>query len=447
MRDYCLGIDIGTSKVAIVLCSSPSNIIEVRSQPHNATAKATSTRLEQDPHDMLNVCYSLIKSLPAELRERTGGIGITGQMHGIVLVDSKFCPVTNLINWQDRRCSEIPGLLHSISEKTKYKLSDGFGFATLLWFLHTRTLPAGACYGTTVQDLLALKLTGNKELLIDTSMAASWGFFNTKVQEWDYEAIKLAGIDLNMLPKVMPCGGVAGELSLEAAKEFGIASGALVMLPVGDNQASLMATIKHVKSEIALTLGTSSQVSLISDCPIEMQGVTFENRPYAFKKTAVVAAAMCGGNAWEWLAKFITKVVSSVGLEEPPIEKIYELMNDEGLKAKDELIIKPNFHGERYNEELKGIIEGITLENMNVGTLSRGLARGLVRNLKDMLPKEMWKNRTIVVSSGNALRRIPLLRKMVEEEFGLPLEILDSKEETATGAAINAYNGLNKVSP
>jgi sedoheptulokinase len=448
MDKYSLGIDIGTSKIAVVVCSGKDNVVKVLSEAHNANVETSyMTRVEQDPHKMLEVCYKLIKSLPSELKERIGAIGITGEMHGIVLVDSEFSFVTNLINWQDRRCTEVPGLLHSINEQTKYKLNDGFGFATLLWYLHTKTLPVKACYGTAVQDLLVARLTKQKQLLIDTSMAASWGFFNNKSQTWDYEVIKSTGIDLNMLPKILPCGEVAGELSLEAAKEFGIPQGVLVMVPIGDNQASLMGTIRDIKSEITLTLGTSSQASVISDSLIEVKGITtFDNRPYAFKKTAVVAAAMCGGNAWKWLAEFITHIISSVGLEAPPIDKVYELMNNEGLKAKDELIIKPYFHGERYDEELKGAIEGITLKNMNVGTLARGLARGLIRNLKDMLPEEIRKNRKTVVGSGNALRRIPLFQQMVEEEFGLPLKILDFKEETAIGAAINAYNTLNKIS-
>ena len=448
MDKYCLGIDIGTSKVAVVICSSADNVIKVLSETHNANIETYyTTRVEQDPHKMLEVCFKLIKSLPAELKERIGAIGITGQMHGIVLVDSEFSPVINLVNWQDRRCTEVPGLLHSISEKTKYKLNDGFGFATLLWYLHNNSLPLETHYGTTVQDLLVAKLTKHKQLLIDTSMAASWGFFDIKSQTWDYEAIKSTGINLNMLPKILPCGDIAGKLSVEAAKELGIPQGVLVMVPIGDNQASLMGTIRDIKNEITLTLGTSSQASVISDFPIGVKGVsTFENRPYAFKKTAVVAAAMCGGNAWKWLAEFIIHIISSVGLESPPIDKIYELMNNEGLKAKDELIINPYFHGERYNEELKGAIEGITLGNMNIGTLARGLAKGLIKNLKDMLPEDVRKNKKTIVGSGNALRRTPLFQQMIKEEFGLALEILDSKEETSIGAAINAYNALNKVS-
>jgi hypothetical protein len=78
---------------------------------------------------------------------------------------------------------------------------------------------------------------------------------------------------------------------------------------------------------------------------------------------------------------------------------------------------------------------GLTMDNFRLGAVARGLARGIVRNLRGMLPAAALRGRRRVVGSGNALRRVPLLQAMVREEFGPPLVLSAGREEAATGAA------------
>jgi len=134
--------------------------------------------------------------------------------------------------------------------------------------------------------------------------------------------------------------------------------------------------------------------------------------------------------AEEWLASFGAKV--------PAREEIYRRLNESGLAADETFDFRPNFAGERHDPGLQGAIAGLDLNNFGLGCVARSLARGIAQNLKNMLPADCLAGRTRIVGSGNCLRRNPLIQKMVEEVFGLPLKLSESTEEAAVGAALNA---------
>src|SRR3974377_2376113 len=99
-----LGIDIGSSKVAAVLLNEEKNIEAIASARHEADLIAPPDRHEQAPPRLLEAAWGVVKSLPLDLRQKTVAIGVTGQMHGILLLDGNRRFLTPLITWQDQRC-------------------------------------------------------------------------------------------------------------------------------------------------------------------------------------------------------------------------------------------------------------------------------------------------------------------------------------------------------
>ena len=132
------------------------------------------------------------------------------------------------------------------------------------------------------------------------------------------------------------------------------------------------------------------------------------------------------------------KWLSDLALGSPGRDAIYTRLNELGLTAKDGLTVAPNFLGERHNETLRGAIGGIDLNNFDLDRLSRGLAKGLMENLKQMLPEAVFRHRTGIAASGNALRLNRLLVEVAEEIVQLPVRMCDGREEAACGAAILA---------
>ena len=92
-------------------------------------------------------------------------------------------------------------------------------------------------------------------------------------------------------------------------------------------------------------------------------------------------------------------------------------------RAPGTLDVRPTFLGERHAPSRRGRIDGIDLENFSLGNLARSLGRGLAANLKGMLPPEALARRIRMVGSGNGLRRNPMLRKCVEEVFGMTVDL------------------------
>ena len=380
-----------------------------------------------------------MRELPAELRRRVRSVGLTGQMHGVVLLDAAGEPVSPLVTWQDGRSLE-KGFLDDLASRSGYVLSTGFGGATLAWLIRHGAMPARAVSAGTIQDVAVARLCGQARPVTDPTDAASWGLFDLRMLTWDVEAFAAAGIPPGLLPEVRPCGSPAGNLSPAMAESLGLPAGVPVTVAIGDNQASLLATLREPETEIALTLGTGAQVSAVLGAGAAIdwaaRASTFEYRPYPGGRYAVVAASLCGGAAWAWLADAANSWTRELGLEPLPRNRVFERLNELGLAATGEIAVRPHFLGERHDPRLRGSIERLDLSGFDLGRLARGLARGILGNLRQMLPPWALHGRARIVGSGNALRRNPLLQRTAEEAFGLPLRLTEGREEAALGAAI-----------
>ncbi len=213
---------------------------------------------------------------------------------------------------------------------------------------------------------------------------------------------------------------------------------------IGDLQASLLATVRDPEHDLALTLGTGGQATVITAGPIDAAALrpTCSYWPYPGNRTAIVAASLSGGAAWAWLVDSVVSWLDDLNVEGSSRDAIFERINALGLDAPSELVVQSHFLGERHDPSLRGSIDGLTRSNFSLGNVARGLARSIVLNLRAMLPPEALEHRTRVVGSGNALRRTPLLQQMAEEVFGLPLTLVEGREEAATGAALLAAGRL-----
>jgi len=262
--------------------------------------------------------------------------------------------------------------------------------------------------------------------------------------------VGVTGVPCDVLPRIEPCGGRAGYLNGPVAQKLGLSPGIPVAVAIGDNQASLLSTLKDPEAELGLTLGTGGQLAAVLPMDFSYDSLpesgTFELRPYPESRSVLVGAALCGGSAWAWLAETVEKWLRDLDLAPPPRDEIYRRINELGSAAEDNLLVVPQFGAERYDPALKGSISGIDLNNFDLGTVSRALARGIFENLQSMVPALILNDRRRIRGSGNALRLNPLLQSMAERVFGLPFFLSEYREEAACGAAINA-SGLLTTNP
>jgi len=440
-----LGIDIGTSKVAAVLVDDTGKCLASHSIAHAASVPGLPQEYaEQDPGILLDTAAAAVSALPESLRGGVSAIGVTGQMHGVVPLDKNGAACGNLVTWQDRRCDQP--FLAALERKSGHLLRTGYGCATLAWQAGHGGLPSGVCGSATIHDYLVSRLCDLRQPLCDPTDAASWGMFDLSSLSWDTAAVISTGLNPGLLPEIVSCSTQAGTLCAGEAARWGLAEGVPVAVAIGDNQASLAATLSDPEHELALTLGTGGQLSAVmpqgTEAAVLLPDATFEYRPYPGLRLLAVASCLCGGAAWKWLADSVQSMLADTGHDRMDENDLYALLNARGLESETGLTVRPHFLGERHDPSLRGAIDGIDLANCSLGSLARGLARGIIGNLQSMLPEPALDGRTRVMLSGNALRRNELLRVMAREVLGLETELVNGTEEAATGAALLAGRSM-----
>lgn len=441
-----LGVDIGTTKTAAVVVGTDGSVEESASAVHGAGVPDGHGRCEQDAWALLASALESVRSLSDDARQRVRAVGVTGQMHGVVLYGRDGAPVSPLVNWQDQRCLDDPSFLQKMQSRSGLALQTGYGCATLAWLRAHDAVPGDAVGGCTIHDLLAARLCGAVRVVTDPTDAASWGGLDLTARQWDTTALDEAGVPVGLLPEVVPCGTVIGTVTQEMAEQFGIRSGLPVCAAIGDNQASLVATLGDPEHDLALTLGTGGQLSGVVrslDGCVPGDGGRYEMRPYPGGRYLAVAASLCGGAAWAWLVDTVGEWCRGLGVPVPERPALFETIDRLACEATNTLDIRPSFLGERHDPSLRGRIDGIDLHNGDLGTVACSLAHGIARSFVDRLPAAACAGRQRVVGSGNALRRSAAMRRAVEAELGLPVVLSEGTEEAATGAALVARDATD----
>ena len=436
---YCLGIDFGTSKIASVIMDSTTSQIHdcssIKTEAEIATAHAGFA--EQDVEKIIQTLYKAVNSLSSDLRRKATAIGVTGQMHGVMLWNGKT--TSPLYTWQDKRASAT-GMLEQIRKASGYeRLQDGYGAVTLAWLAANEAL-SGWQYAATIHDYAVSRFCGLEHPVTDAADAASWGLFNIYSGRWDNAAIKRLKIPEKFFPEVVKCGSIAGRLSAISATALGLPAGIPVTVATGDNQAAIIATSGDPEQELYLTIGTGAQLSaILSRSEINSIDIpaSAEIRPYTDDRFLVVAAALSGGQSMLWMTSMLDSWIHDLGLPQLSRDELFKRLDKLAVQSTDHTLdFKPNFNGERHNPTLTGSIDNIRESNFTLANVFRSLADGVLKNLAAMMPETVWQSKQCVVANGNAVRNLAIIKQLIPVVFNMPVRILDSSEEAACGAAM-----------
>lgn len=447
-----LAVDLGTSKLcAAAVDALTGQALAIRSCENDTDVKGLPDDLhEQDPVKTLDLCFDLIRQVLSD--EAVAGhpveaIGISGQMHGVLLVDRKLRPLTNLITWRDRRTAgggpgyigESVELLDKGAElRTGCRLAVGYGGATIRW-LQRNGLLAERCTALTIAGYIAASLTG--VLGIDETHAASWGLLDLARNEWDEQSISRLGIPKDVLPPIRLSGQPLTELTTDAAAKLGI-KGAVVCSPVGDCQASVIGCAGFATDTVVLNIGTGAQISVPSAEPAYTAGL--DAWPVPFGGFLQLGAALCGGWSYAYLHRFFAETLREMCGVEVSNEALYERMNALAASAESGtagLVVDTRFSGTRKDESVKGSISSIDTLNLTPANLCLGVFEGVVRDLHSMYLTADSNAAKRLIASGNAVRKNAVLRSVIGRTFDLECFTSSLPEEATRGAAYAAAVG------
>ncbi len=436
-----LGIDWGPPKTPAVIVDENRQLLAVANTVHHADLPTVPDGAEQSVEKIIDGVAATLAQLPPELRRQISAVGVTGQMHSVLLGNDH--EISPLVTWQDHRCGEAA--LKEFKQKANVTLREGFGGTTLARLAAAKQL-AHRQFAATISDYLVRLLTGNHSMITDPTHAASWGLYDNATGNWNHPAVDALGIPRALLPEIRPCGSIAGTICAEAARRFGLPGGTPVINAIGDNQASILSSGNDWEHAIYLTLGTGAQLSIVAASTPKQSSASVEARPFPGGRTLLVAAPLCGGAAFAWLADTVNAFRRDLGEPELPKGKLLDRLDALALleleRGEPEIAIAPHFSGERRDPSLRGSCSGLSLVNTTPGKLGAALALGIIRNLKAGFHPEHLAEKTIIIGSGNAVRLLKSIQRAIRQEFALPLQLSETREEAAYGAAQQALTSI-----
>jgi sugar (pentulose or hexulose) kinase len=400
---------------------------------------------------MVETTIRLLADLVDQIPEaRVEGIGVTGQQHGMTLLDREGRACGPFIGWQDRRSLEpMPSgqtFLSRMREiggdhflSSEYLPARGYLGTTLFWLAATGQLPAQT-RAAFAPDVLAGRLCGRLPVTDPTNAAGS-GVFNVLTGAWNEALIRLLGLSPDIFPVVHPSCVWIGGLSEEMARRAGLPSGLPVANACGDNQASFAGSVAGYNDAALVNIGTGGQISVFHPAPVRIEGLLA--RPFLKPGYLLVGAGLTGGRSYAVLERFIRLVGTQIfGLKELP--DVYDRMNELAARissGSDGLVCEPVFTGSLKEPERRGLWSGVSDANLTPGHVTRALLEGMAGQFYGMyrtLLEAGIQERRRFVGAGNGVRKNPLLSRILEETFGMPLHIVGHPEEAAFGAALCA---------
>ena len=423
-----IGLDIGTTSISAVAAEVSSGaLLRSVTVPNDGILPSPDgvSRL-QDPVRIVETALGLKESLAAEFSP-VAAIGVTGQMHGILYLNQAGRAVSPLYTWQDGRGNLPYGkstYAAHLSTRSCYPLASGFGLVTHFINREQGLVPSEAVTFCTIQDYIALLLARRKTPLLHASDAASFGCFDLEAHTFDRFAMEKLGFDNAFLPAVTAETAIIGQ------------DGSIpVAAAIGDNQASVLGSLRE-NADILVNIGTGSQVSAVVSAPVPFPAGAV--RPYVDGKFLLAGSPLCGGRAYALLHRFFARCAELFGGDG---RDIYTVMNDMAAEQPEDhsLTVDTRFCGTRNDPALRGALSEISEDNFTPEQLTRGVLWGMTAELRGLYGEmPLLSPATGLVGSGNAVRKNPVLRRYLEEQFNLPLKLPVHREEAAFGAAVFA---------
>ena len=451
--EYVIGVDLGTSGTKTVLFSTDGQPIASKTieyplyQPQNGWA-------EQAPEDWWHAACGSMKEVisksginPKDIK----GIGISGQMHGLVMLDKAGNVLRRSIIWCDQRtaaeCDEITNKVGAsrLIELTANPALTGFTASKILWVRNNEPEIYEKCAHILLpKDYVRYMLTG--EFATEVSDASGMQLLDVPNRCWSDEVLSKLGIDKSLLAKVYESPEITGKVTAQAAELCGVPAGTPVVGGAGDNAAAAVGT-GTVQDGIAFTtLGTSGVVFAHTDkLSIDPKGRVHTFCCAVPSAWHVMGVTQAAGLSLKWFRDNFcdAEMAAAKGMKKDP----YYLMDKQAENipiGAERLLYLPYLMGERtphLDPNCRGAFIGLSAMHTRQHML-RAVMEGVVYSQRDSV--EVLRGMGVKINDMLACGgggTSPLWRQMLADVYGCPVKTVVSKEGPALGVAILASVG------
>lgn len=421
-----MGIDLGTSGLKVVVISDQLEPLQSSYGAYDIVADGELGAV-QSPEVWWQTLLQCLEPINCH---DICGVGLSGQMHGLVMIDANGALLSNAFIWSDRRSANqakrINELLCEMNNPVGNRVASGFLLSSLLWVkenqpalyrqIHKVMLP---------KDYLRFRLCG--QVATDPSDASGTGAYDILQDSWCTPLLERLDINPAIFPPIIPSVGNGQQIDAMLCPRL---SGAW-LAGGGDHAVQLLGNGIFQTGVMNCNIGTASQLSVTLPKPdndsMYRTNLFCHVLPELYN---MVGATLNGGVVLKWVRNQICPELSYAQMD--------QLAEDVPCGA-DGLILLPYLNGERAphaNPALRGILHGLTL-NHTRGHIIRAAMEGILLSLREV--QDIFVQASIpsmkIIASGNAASSATMLQ-MQANIFGNDIYICQVGEQAAVGAAL-----------
>ena len=451
--NYLIGIDVGTSATKTVLFDEAGTVMASASQeyplyqPKNGWA-------EQKPEDWRDAVLATLERVVSQAaveREAIKGIGISGQMHGLVMLDEAGEVIRPSIIWCDQRTGEeVEDMLRIMPKERWIEITanpplTGWTAAKILWVRKHEPENYSRCKHILLpKDYIRYILTG--VFATEVSDASGMQLLDVPGRRWSDEVLEALQIEKSMLGKVYESCEVTGTLLPEIAEKTGLTADVKVVGGAGDNAAAAVGTGIVRDGTAFTTIGTSGVVfAHSSQVSIDKKGRVHTCCCAVPGAWHIMGVTQGAGLSLKW---FKDEFCQDYGAEAKAQGKdVYDLINEDVKTipaGSDKLIYLPYLMGERtphLDPDCRGVFFGLSAIHTKKHLL-RAVMEGVSYSLCDcnQILKEMGVDVTQMMACGGG-GKSPVWRQMLSDLYNCTVKTVQQDEGPALGVAILAGVG------
>ena len=439
---YTIGIDSSTTATKALLMDADARIVAIgRSEYSFDTPRPLWS--EQDPHLWWDATVAAIRQVLATTRidpAEVAGIGLTGQMHGLVLLDADGEVLRPAILWNDQRtqaeCDEIRLAVGAerLVRITGNDALTGFTAPKILWVRnHEPEVHARIAHVLLPKDYVRFRLTGG--YAIDKAGGSGTILFDLAARDWSPDVLADLDIPRGWLPPTFEGTAETGGLSASAAEATGLREGTPVFGGGGDQAANGVGLGAVRPGVIAVSLGTSGVVFAATEAPV----VEPLGRLHAFCHAVpgmwhLMGVMLSAAGSLQWFRHALAPELGYVEID---------AMASAVRAGSNGLVFLPYLTGERtpHPDPLaRGAFIGLTVRH-GLGHMARSVMEGVAFGLRDALDliRSVAPVEEIRVSGGGAASAVWM--QILADVLGSPVRSVGTSESAAHGAAVLAATG------